>query len=74
MKNRWTEKKKRDSYACCVCGFNRSVDFAHIVWKKDGGKIRKDNIAILCPNHHRLFDSGKLTEEEFALIKPIRNK
>lgn len=65
-KNIWTNN--RSKLSCCICGFNRTVDFCHIKWAKDGGRIKQENIAILCPNHHRLFDRNKLTAEEKGKI------
>jgi hypothetical protein len=69
-KNCWREK--RELFTCCVCGFGRTIDFCHILWRKDGGKVRKDNITILCPNHHRLYDKGLLTKQELKLIKTVK--
>lgn len=34
---------------CTVCGENRVFDFAH---------LNKNDVIILCPNHHRMFDKG----------------
>ena len=72
-KNRWTEKNKRSTYSCCICGFNRSLDFAHIKWRKDGGRLTKDNIYVLCPNHHRLLDHGLLTSSEKKLLVSVKD-
>lgn len=55
---------------CAVCGFDRFVEFAHIIARKDGGTIDPVNIIPLCPNHHRLFDRNLLNEGESEIIKP----
>jgi len=35
------------------------IEAAHIKAKKDKGNERKENILILCPNHHKEFDFGR---------------
>ena len=54
---------------CEICGETRSFDMAHIQPNRDGGKMEKENILLLCPNHHDFFDKGRLTSKEFLLIK-----
>jgi hypothetical protein len=55
--------------ACCViCAFDRYVEYCHIIPARDGGTIHPDNILVLCPNHHSLFDRNLLTHEESAKI------
>jgi uncharacterized Zn-finger protein len=49
--------------ACIICGWNIAVDLHHILPKHKGGRISEDNIAILCPNHHRMAHLGLLTPE-----------
>lgn len=56
---------------CVICGFDRAIDFAHIVRAADGGTSHQDNILVLCPNHHRLFDKNRLNDEECAIIEPL---
>jgi 5-methylcytosine-specific restriction endonuclease McrA len=50
--------------SCKVCGFDRLIEYAHIIPASKGGDIRPSNILPLCPNHHRLFDKGLLTNQE----------
>jgi hypothetical protein len=50
--------------ACSLCGWSRCVEYCHIIPAKDGGTIHPDNIVVLCPNHHTLFDRGLLSEDE----------
>ncbi len=68
--NCWRVKAK-SRLSCMVCGFTKALDFCHLKWRKDGGKLSKKNVTILCPNHHRLFDQNRLTDEELRLIKPV---
>ena len=63
---------------CEMCGTENPLAFCHIVPKRDGGPIAKDNALVLCLNDHHKFDEhmkhperGLLTPEEFA---KIRNK
>lgn len=58
---------------CVCCGWDRCVEYAHILPAREGGTTHPNNIAALCPNHHVLFDRGQLTDEELAAInaRPI---
>lgn len=49
---------------CVICGESRSVDAAHLIPAKLGGAGWIPNIIPLCPNHHRIFDKGELTDAE----------
>lgn len=49
---------------CELCGFDRYIERAHIIPASTGGTIHPANIITLCPNHHSLMDSGRLTTEE----------
>ena len=40
------------------------IEACHIKAKAEGGKDRHDNILILCPNCHKLFDFGNREKEE----------
>ena len=55
--------------SCQICSFSRALDLCHIHPNRDKGEVVKDNILILCPNHHRCFDKGLLERSEFELIK-----
>lgn len=54
--------------ACEVCGENRSTDRCHIIPNKLGGTAEANNILVLCPTHHRLFDRFMLSRAEYAAI------
>ena len=46
---------------CSMCGWDKApCDTHRIVPGKDGGMYTQDNIAILCPNCHRLVHKGLL--------------
>ena len=53
---------------CMICGYDRVIEYAHIIPHAKGGTLHPDNVLILCPNHHRLFDRDKLTDAEFESI------
>ena len=63
-----SKKLKQKVGKCEICGFNRTLDAAHIIPARDGGDLSESNTVILCPNHHRLFDTKKLTLEEAEKI------
>lgn len=47
--------------SCYACGWNAaSCDVAHIV----PGLDRLDNVVMLCPNHHRMYDQGLISRDE----------
>lgn len=65
-------KKYRD-YRCQFCSTmilkaNGSyyVEACHIKPKAEGGRDRLNNILVLCPNCHKLFDHGHKEKEEYV--------
>ena len=70
-------RKKRASKCCLICGFNRTIDMCHIFPERKNRQQKRNDYAVardkdciwLCPNHHRLFDSGKLTKQEHEKIR-----
>lgn len=42
-------------YYCYVCGYDKVIEYHHVIEKRDGGEHRLTNIAPLCPNHHEEF-------------------
>jgi 5-methylcytosine-specific restriction endonuclease McrA len=65
--------KKRDGFACRICGFADVVHGHHIIAKSLGGSNQLDNLITLCPNHHALAHSGHLTVKEMqkAIATPV---
>lgn len=56
---------------CAVCGWDEARnDVCHIVARKDGGEDAFENIVMLCPNHHRLFDTKKISPEAIIAARP----
>lgn len=50
-----------ENFKCFICGWQEaSCDIHHIIPRSSGGSDNFDNLAVLCPNHHRLADQGKL--------------
>lgn len=46
---------------CAVCGWDEAPnDVCHIIARRDGGSDTLENVVMLCPNHHRLFDRGQI--------------
>lgn len=49
---------------CAICSWAEApCDVAHIVARKSGGTDDLENVVMLCPNHHRLFDLGLIPED-----------
>jgi len=49
-------------FKCFICGWQEAFcDIHHITPRSLGGQDSFDNLTVLCPNHHRLADRGKLT-------------
>lgn len=56
---------------CMRCGWDEgSCDTHHIIAKANGGEYTLENGIILCPNCHRLADTGKLSPE---YLKDVRS-
>jgi 5-methylcytosine-specific restriction endonuclease McrA len=45
-------KKRIIGDFCCVCGYDKTLNYHHVVEKCDGGSDLLTNIVPLCPNHH----------------------
>jgi len=65
--------KKYRNYKCQFCSTyilkangDYYIEACHIKAKAEGGKDSLDNILILCPNCHKLFDFGKREKEEYS--------
>jgi len=60
---------------CMRCGWSDATcDTHHIISKKDGGVYSLDNGIILCPNCHRLANTGQLKIDELRSIKEKAKK
>lgn len=65
---KWDGEILNRNLPCEICGENRSIDRCHIVPNKLGGTQAEDNILLLCPTHHRLFDRFMLSKAEWVQI------
>lgn len=62
---RWSARNYLEDW-CVVCGWNEtSCDVAHI----DRGIDELDNVVMLCPNHHRMYDRGLIPRDEILGLK-----
>lgn len=63
---------EEDHDPCDICGEDRITHDCHIVPRAEGGEYHRDNLVVLCPLHHHLFDHSRLSEDEwnklFAII------
>lgn len=65
---KWDGEILSRNLPCEICGENRSIDRCHIIPNKLGGTQNEDNIILLCPTHHRLFDRFMLSKSEWVQI------
>ena len=54
---------------CEVCSYALAVDVHHLVPRALGGNDSPNNLAVLCPNHHREIHIGILTKEDIRKIR-----
>lgn len=54
---------------CEVCGEGRALDLCHIRPRRKYGLTEADNSLVLCALHHRCYDKGTLTDEEYSRIE-----
>ena len=56
--------------ACMRCGWDEApTDTHHIIPKRDDGEMTMENGIILCPNCHRLAESGKIPDYELVACR-----
>jgi hypothetical protein len=55
--------------ACIICGFDKIVEFHHIIPNANGGQTSLANIAVLCPNHHKMLHHSDYKEEILKELK-----
>ncbi len=66
--HKWIKKHFGDR--CMICGWAEApCDVAHLIPRSASGPTTVENTIVLCPNHHRLFDSGKITREAIEWAK-----
>lgn len=53
---------------CVICGEDRITHEYHIIPRVEGGPQHTDNMVMLCPLHHHLFDQDRLSEEEWEAL------
>ncbi len=75
--------KVERGFKCQICGFTMKkrdgsfyIEAAHIIAKKSKGTENRNNILLLCPNHHKEFDLGdtKIIKHTNEYIKLSINK
>jgi hypothetical protein len=53
---------------CAICGYTRTeCDVCHVIPSRESDCHELWNLIRLCPNHHRLFDAGKLEQHPFII-------
>lgn len=51
---------------CCLCDYSKYIDLHHI--DGDNSNHIVQNIASLCPNHHREVENGDHTDKELYCL------
>jgi hypothetical protein len=57
---------------CMICGFDKVVEVHHI--DKNRENKNKENLAVLCPNHHTMIHMKKYKKEILNKLKEALNK
>ena len=71
FKGYWEDKPKE----CEICGFKDKVEIHHIIPLGKDGAHCKENIILLCPNHHAEVEKGRLIlEREGKCIDNLEEK
>lgn len=70
-----TFKELDGNYRCCICGYDKHIEVAHIKPVSDfsSDDMVKDindigNIIPLCPNHHWEFDNNMMSDSDKSQI------
>jgi predicted restriction endonuclease len=70
----WEATKSVLKNKCIVCGRTEKsvgvLEKAHIKAASKGGSI----VVPMCPTHHKMYDSGKLTDSQLKKIGLTREK
>jgi len=53
---------------CVICGEIRITHECHIIPRSEGGPLHRDNLVMLCPLHHHLFDNSRLSKSEWEIL------
>jgi hypothetical protein len=60
---------------CEICGFKDKVEIHHIIPLGKDGDHCKENVALLCPNHHAEVEKGKLIlDREGKYIENLKER
>lgn len=64
----------RDKYTCKNCKTRKGkLEIHHIIWKKDGGSDRPDNLITLCKDCHKKIHSGELKLKKIRLNNDFKH-
>jgi len=56
---------------CDICGEDRLTHECHLLPRSEGGKYSTNNLVVLCPLHHHLFDHSRLTPQEWEKLETV---
>jgi|SRR3989344_8957514 len=61
------------NYKCMYCGFDTVIDIHHIVPYSKSKDNSIGNLAVLCPNHHKMIHLEKYREEIIDAINKCKS-
>jgi endogenous inhibitor of DNA gyrase (YacG/DUF329 family) len=54
---------------CLICGWDKTPnEVCHIIPAKVGGQTKLENLVLLCPNHHQMYDRGLIPLERLLAV------
>lgn len=62
--------KWRDGYQCQICGAKGMLQVHHKVQRKDGGTNTPSNLITVCPECHKKYHTGLMSEKEAQKMRP----
>lgn len=58
---------------CIICGFDAVVEVHHVTPIRNGGTNEPENLAVLCPNHHRMADMGMIENLHLTVREALQH-
>jgi hypothetical protein len=53
-------------YSCLICTTSYPLEYAHIDGNRTDNSVT--NLVLLCPNHHKSFDDGKIPKKDIRIL------
>lgn len=71
-------KEKILGRECVVCGYDKLIQYHHVIFRENGGPDKLSNIVPICPNHHQEvhklgLDISEYHKQVLQRIEDIKN-